>query len=217
MSAKTVVIAGTCSRDTQKVLMFVYCAHNSAKEYKELCVLVRRFSRFKQVFACVGGKRPVVMFAASVYAFKWFFVEQTGHTVTVSNHLHHFHSELIVVSCDIYCCKDRGKLVLCRCSLVVFGFCQNSKLPKLLVKFFHISGNSGFQLTKVMVFKFLTFWCRCAKKCSSAIDKILAFFKHFLINKEVFLFRPYCGNDSCYVGLAKKLKNSYRLATYRLD
>ena len=90
-------------------------------------------------------------------------------------------------------------------------FSKNAKLPKLFIKFLHISGNSWLNYAEVMVFKLLTLRRSCTEKCSSAVDKVFTLLIHFLINKEVFLLRTNCCNNSLSLCVAEKSKNSKSL------
>ena len=64
-------------------------------------------------------------------------MKQAHKTVLGGNLLHDLHGQLVVVGCDVCGRVDGCQLMLCGCDLVVLGLCQNTQLPKLIVKLFH--------------------------------------------------------------------------------
>ena len=91
------------------------------------------------------------MFSASVHTGKWLFVKKTYKTMLCSNFLHDFHCELVMIGCNISSCVDWRQLMLCRCNFIMFCFCENSKLPKFFVEFFHICGYTRFDHAEVVI------------------------------------------------------------------
>ena len=73
------------------------------------------------------------MLAASVYALKGLFVQQTGEVMALCNLAHYLHCKLVVVNSYIGGGEYGRKLMLGGSCLVMFGFCENAQLPKLLV------------------------------------------------------------------------------------
>ena len=122
------------------------------------------------------------MFAASVYAFEWFFVKQADKAVTAGYLLHDFHCQLILVCGEITCCEDWSHFVLSWRNLVMFSFCVDSKLPEFFVQIFHVLDNARFDGRKVLVIHFLTFYRAGTKKCTSAHLKVFAFLVELFIN-----------------------------------
>ena len=154
-----------------------------------MCVLIRRFAGRQKIYTCVSCHRPVVVFTTSIYACKRLFMKQAHKTVTCSYLLHDFHCELVMVGCNICSCINWRELMLCRCNLIMLSLCKDSELPEFFIEFRHICFYSRLDYTEVMVIHFLTFRRFCTKECSACINQILTLFKHFLGNKEIFLFR----------------------------
>ena len=149
------------------------------------------------------------MFTASVYARERLFVKQTYHIVFSCHFLHQFHSELVVVTCNIRRREDWSQLVLSRSNLIVLSLCQNAELPEFFVQVLHESLNARFNHSEVVVFKFLTFRRFRAKQSAAGKNQVLALFPNILVNEEVFLLRT----DSSFYGFdslisLKKMKDS---------
>ena len=83
--AQTVVVAGRRDRDAEQILILVNRLDNGGQEQQELCVLARILARLKQVLACVGGNRPVVVLAGAVDALERLLVQQAGKAVLLSD------------------------------------------------------------------------------------------------------------------------------------
>ena len=111
-----------------------------------------------------------------------------------SNLAHHFHCKLVVVTGHVGCRENWSKLVLSWCNFVMFSFCKDSKLPELAVEVLHELLNARFNHTKIVIFKFLTFWSLSTKKCATCVDEVFTLVINALINKEVFLLWTY----SCF-------------------
>ncbi len=85
--------------------------------------------------------------------------------------------------------------MLCRCNLIVLGFCAYAKLPQLNVYILHEASDSLADLSKIVILKLLTLRRHRAKKCTSSKNQILSLQVLFLVYDEVLLLRPYgCGN-----------------------
>ena len=84
--------------------------------------------------------------------------------------------------------------------MLCFG--GNAQFPELLIQIMHVSGYAGFQDTEVMIFHFL-----CTEKGSSAEEQVAAGSVGCLVNKEVFLLRPYGGVDTGHCGVAQQMKD----------
>ena len=117
--------------------------------------------------ARVRRNRPVVVFAASVYAVERLFVKKAGHIVLCRNLFHDFHCELVLVGGNVDGGEDRRKFVLSGSDFVVFGLCQNAEFPKFLVKLFHIFDHAGFDCSEIVVGKFLSLWRARSEKRAS--------------------------------------------------
>lgn len=55
------------------------------------------FSGFKNIFSAIGGYRPVIMLAGTIYPCKRFFMKKTNKVMLKSYFFHHFHGKLIVI------------------------------------------------------------------------------------------------------------------------
>ena len=100
------------------------------------------------------------------------------------------------------CCA--GATSLC------FVFCWNAKLPKFFVKIMHVSSNARLQGSEVMIFHFLSFWCRSAQKSTAAEDQVFSLFVKILVNQEIFLLRSYGCVDVTDLFVSKDVKNTNR-------
>ena len=211
------MIVSCCrNRKTEQVLIIVNCFYHGAQENQELCIFIRRLAGSEQVHARICRHRPVVVFARTVYACKRLFVQQAHKSVTGSDLLHNLHCKLVMVGCDICRCVYRRKLVLSGSNLVMLRFRKHAELPQLLVEICHVCGDARLYNAEVMIVKLLTFRRLCAEKRSSAENKVVTFFIHFLVHKEVFLF----GTDGCayafYFRIPEEAENSQRLFVQRL-
>ena len=86
----------------------------------------------------------------------------------------------------------------------MLGLCQDTQFPEFLIQIFHKSGNSRFDHTEVMIIQFLSLRRHCTKQGSSGIYQVRSLIKQFLVDQEVFLFRPNTGTYIFYI-LAKEL------------
>ena len=126
----------------------------------------------------------------------------------VSNFFHNFHGQLVVVDSNICGIKYRSQLVLCRSNLVMLCFGRNAKLPELFVKIMHVSSNTRFQSSEVMILHLLSFWCGSSQKCTSAENQVFSLFIEILVNQEVLLLRSYCCVDMTNLFVSKDVKNT---------
>ncbi len=209
--AEPVVVARCRNGKTEQILIIVHRFYHGAQEKQELSVFIRRFARSEKVYAGIRCHRPVVVLAGAVNARKGLFVQQAYKSVTGRYLLHNFHCQLVVVGCDIGRCVYRRKLVLSGSNLVMLGFRKHAELPQLLVEISHICGDARLYDAEIMVVKLLSLRRLCAEKRSSAENKVVTFFIHFLVNKEVFLFGTDGGADALYIGVSEKAENSQRL------
>jgi len=208
--SKTMIVSGACNGYAEKISIIVNGFDDSYQEYQELCIFCRCFSWIKKVYTCVCAHRPVVVFTASVDSLKWFLVKEADHVVLVGNLLHDLHGQLVVVNSNICGIKYRSQFVLCRSNLVMFCFCWNAKLPKFFVKIMHVSSNARLQGSEVMIFHFLSFWCRSAQKSTAAEDQVFSLFVKILVNQEIFLLRSYGCVDVTDLFVSKDVKNTNR-------
>ena len=156
------------------------------------------------------------MLAASVHARERLLVKQADQTVPQGNLLHDFHGQLVVVGCDIGGAVDRRQLVLRGRDFVVLGFRQNAEFPEFFVQIRHVSRHAGFDDAEVMVVQFLSLGRLCAEQGAPREHQILALLVHFLINKEVFLFRSDRSAHALDLGIAEQPQDAHSLTVQRL-
>ena len=166
---------------------------------QELCVLGRCFAGVEQIYACIGRQRPVIMLTRAVDALKRLFVKQALEIMLSCGTLHYLHSELVMVGGDIYGIIDRSKLMLGRCSFVMLGLGIDTQPPQLLVDILHISCDSCFYRSEIVVVKLLSFGCRCAVERSSCKYQVFSVGIHFSVDKEILLLGTCIGDNSCSV------------------
>ena len=116
MSAETVVVARVSNGNAKQILIIVNCLDYCGEYKQELYVLRRRLTGVKQIFARVGGYRPVIVLTRAVYSLIGLFVKQTDESVLLRDLLHVLHYKKIVVNRHI------GGLVYGR-KLVLSGRC----------------------------------------------------------------------------------------------
>ena len=157
-TAKAAVVARGGNGNSQQILVLIHRFDYGAHKEKELLVAFGLSSGFKQIFAGIGGKRPVVMLSASVDSAERLFMKKAGKTVAFSHLLHNFHCKLVVVGGKVDVAVPGSKLVLTWGNLVVLCFGINAKLPKLRIKIVHKFGNPRAQGAEIVILHFLTLW-----------------------------------------------------------
>ena len=212
---ETVVVARGSDGCAEQILIFVDGFDNGAQTKEELRVFVGRFTGVEEIDARIGGHGPVVMLTAARNACKGLFMEQTNHAVLFGKLLHKLHGELVVVGGNIRRGEDGSQLVLCGSGFVVFGFCENAKLPELFVKLLHKSGYAGLDRAEVVVVQFLSLRCAGAEEGSARKNKVGAFVVIFSVNEEVFLLGADRRFDGSHVGIAEELHDTHRLTVKR--
>ena len=95
------VVACGSYGNSEQILILIDSLNYSREEKLELNIILGMLAGRKQVFACVGGNRSVVVLAAAVYALKGLFVQQANKTVPLGDLLHNFHHQLVVVGGDV--------------------------------------------------------------------------------------------------------------------
>lgn len=70
------IVARAGDAQAKQILILVHRFNDSRQEQQELRVLHRRRAGIQQVFALVGGNRPVVVFARTIHAVKRLFMQQ---------------------------------------------------------------------------------------------------------------------------------------------
>src|SRR5690606_31727929 len=111
-AAETIIVAWSSDARAKKVGVFVYCLNGSDEEGQEHQVVARAAGRSEQIYTCIRNKRPVVMFATSVYAFKWFFMEKHAEVVPLCHALHQVHHQLIVIVRNVHAFEGGSDLKL---------------------------------------------------------------------------------------------------------
>ena len=133
------------------------------------------------------------MLSAAVYSSKGLLMKEADQTMSVSNLLHKLHCKLVVVSCNIGSGEYRCHFMLGRSHFVVFCLGQDSMLPEFFIEILHEGSYPWLDGTEVVVFHFLSFWSCCSEEGAACKDQVLSLLVHFLVYKEVFLFRSYAG------------------------
>ena len=125
----------------------------------------------------------------------------------VSNLLHDFHRQLIVVGCNIRRCENGRHLMLARCDLVMLGLGVNAQLPKLLIQIRHERFDTRANRAKVMILQLLSLRRSCAEQRASGQNQVRTLFIIFLINQEILLLRSNRCRDTGDI-LAKQLQHA---------
>ena len=156
LAAEAAVVSCGGNGDAEKILVLVNRLYYGTHKEQERLVVFRLSSRFKQIFAGICGKSPVVVLSASVNSTERLFVKKAGKPVAFRHLLHNLHSKLVVVGCKVYIAVSRSKLVLTGGNLVMLCFCIDAELPKLGIKVVHKFGNTGAESTEIVILHFLT-------------------------------------------------------------
>ena len=204
------VIACGSNRDTEQVLIFVNSLDNGGQKQDELAVFARVLARLEQILACIGGNRPVVVLAGTIYAFKRLLMQQAGEAVLLCHRTHNLHGQLIVVSSDVGGGEDRRHLVLARRYLVVLGLGEDTQLPQFLVKILHEGSYTRTECAKVVIVHLLTLRGHCAEQSAAGEDQVLALRVILAVDQEVLLLRAYGGGYTLNI-LAEQLEDAARL------
>ena len=208
--AQTVIVAGRSDGNAEQILIFVNSLDNGGQKQDELAVFARVLARLEQVLACIGGNRPVVVLAGTIYAFKRLLMQQAGEAVLLCHRAHDLHGQLIVVSSDVGGGEDRRHLVLARCNLVMLGLGEDTQLPQFLVKILHKGSYTRTECTKVVIVHLLTLRGHCTKQSAAGEDQVLALRVILAVDQEVLLLRAYGGGYTLNI-LAEQLEDAARL------
>ena len=95
------IISGCSYRQPKQILIIVHRLYDGYEEQQELSVLMGRFAWREEVHAGIGGHRPVVVLATSVYPGEGFLVQQAYQAMLGGHLLHYLHSKLVMVGGDI--------------------------------------------------------------------------------------------------------------------
>ena len=185
--AQTVIVARAGDADAQQILILVHGLDDRRQEQQELRVLHRRRARIEQIFAPVGGNRPVVVLARSVHALERLFMQQADQPVAVGDLLHHLHRELVVVGGDVRGRKDRRHLVLAGRDLVVLRLGVYAQLPKLLVQIGHERLDARADRAEVVILQLLPLRAPRAQKRAAGQNQVGALLIICLVDQEILL------------------------------
>ena len=206
------IVACRGDGNPQKILIFVHRADHGAQKQQKLRVFVRCFAWFKQIDAGIGGKRPVVVFAAAVHPRKGLFMQKANHMMPPRNLFHQLHGELILVGGDISGNIDRRKLVLRGGSLVMLCLGKHTELPKRIVQILHKCRNTPLDHPEIVILQLLPLRGLRAEKRASGIYKIAALCPCILINQKIFLLRSHRRLDAAHGIVAEQAQHTQRLA-----
>ena len=94
--------------------------------------------------------------------------------------------------------------MLCRCDLVMLGFCVDAELPELLIELAHEVGDTLRQVAEVVIVHFLALRRLCAEQRSAGQDEVLTGIVACLVDQEVFLLRSDIRYDALYLVIAEQ-------------
>ena len=174
IGSQSVVISDIGCGFTKKICMAVYSTQNTGQDHQELNIFVRCLARIKQINAVICGDGPVVVLTGTIDSRKWFLMKKTLQSVTLCHLFQSLHNDLVVVCCYVALCIDRCQLMLCRCDFVVLCLCRNTQFPEFFVYFFHKTGNSLTNNSKIMVIELLTFRRHGTKECTSGKNQVFS-------------------------------------------
>ena len=171
-SAQAFVIAGGRDGSTQQVLVFIHCLDDRSQEKKELRAFMRAVTGVQQIVPGICEHGPVVVLAASVHTGKRLFIQQADQVMAAGHLFHHFHGQLVMIARHIRNGIDRRHLMLCRSSLVVFCFGQDTQLPEFLIQFSHEGLNTGLDGAEEVIAEFLSLRRLCAEQRTAGKDQV---------------------------------------------
>ncbi len=188
---QTVIVPRRRDACAQNALIIVHRRKHAGKNEHEQRIFFGLFTGIQQVQTGIGGKRPVVMFTASVHALERLFMQQTDESVFFRNLFHQFHGKLVVVYGYVSRGKNGGKFVLRGRHFVMLRLGVDPETPKRFVQIAHEFGDSAFERAKVMVFEFLSAGRKRAEQRSSRQLQIFPLQVNFFVDQEIFLFGPH--------------------------
>ena len=187
--AQAMIVARAGDAQAKQILILVHRFNDSRQEQQELCVLHRRRAGIQQVFALVGGNRPVVVFARTIHAVKRLFMQQADQPVAIGDLLHDFHGQLVVIRRDVCRRKNRRHLMLAGRNLVVLGLGIDAQLPEFLVQIGHKRLDARTDRTEIVILHFLSLRAHRAEERASGQNQIGALLVILFIDQEIFLLR----------------------------
>ena len=166
------IVVGAADRHAQHIGVFGDGTDDGDGEHQELGILMGGVAGIEEVFARVGGHRPVIVLARAVDSRERLFVEQAGQTVFVGGLLHHLHGEVLVIGPEIRVLEDRGKFVLARSHFVVARLHWHAELEERGFNVGHIRQHALGNGAEILVFHFLALGGLGAEEGSSGADQI---------------------------------------------
>ena len=181
------VVAGGGHRQAEQILVQIDRFDDGGENQQEAQVLGRILARIEQIFALVGGQRPVVVLAAAVDAGKGLLVQQADEVVLFGHFAHDFHRQLVLVGGNVHAREDGGKLMLGGRYLVVPRLGEHAEFPQFGVQLLHKGQHAGTDGAEVVVFEFLPLGRAGAEQRAAGVDEVLALIVHIAVDEEVLL------------------------------
>ena len=137
--------------------MAVDGGHHVDHECDELQVVLGRFAGGEQQDALVGSEAPVVVFAGSVYACKWLFVEQHAEMMPASHFGNERHQQQVVVVGQVCFLEYGCELKLVGSHFVVASLRRDAEFVAFDFKVEHEGFDARRYGAEIMVFELLVF------------------------------------------------------------
>ena len=150
------------------------------------------------------------MLTGAIDVLKGLLVLKAGKAVVRSKKLELLHGQEVVVNSKSALLKDRCKLMLTRCNLIMLCLCRDTQLPELVIKLFHEVVDGWTNGAKVVLVKLLALAWLTTKEGTTTQNKVRALLKVFLFDKEVLLLRTNVCDNARRL-LSKERKNALGL------
>ena len=112
VSAQAQIVACRSNASAKQLFVFVHGLEDNGQHGHKPEVFLRCFPGRQEVFACIGGHRPVVVFSAAVNTIIRLLMEKYFEMVLARNLVQEVHQELIVVNSHIDFLKNRSTFEL---------------------------------------------------------------------------------------------------------
>ncbi len=206
VGAEAMIVVGAGDGEAKDFAVLADSADDGGAEDEELRVFVRGVAGVEEVFAGVGGHRPVVVLTGAVDAGKGFFVEEADEAVLVGDAAHDLHDHVLVIGGEVAVFEERGEFVLAGGDFVVAGFDGDAELDEFVFAVGHEGQDAFGDDAEIVVFQFLALWRRCAEEGAAAGDQVGTGVVEVLVDEEIFLLGADGGEDLVDVGVPKSLR-----------
>ena len=130
---------------------------------------MRGVAGIEQVFAGVGGHRPVVVLAAAVDAGERLFVQQADQAVLVGGAAHDLHDQVLVIGGEVAVFEERGEFVLAGGHFVVAGLDGDAELEQFVFAVGHEGQHALGNGAEILVFQFLALGRRSRRRACGRV------------------------------------------------